>query len=67
MMKELHSYQTEADRENVKTDNMKNSHADPFDIKQQENIRSMLLRAPQISFFVSVFKSTSMPEQDTEH
>ena len=35
MMKELHSYQTEADRECVKTDNMKNSHADPFDIKQQ--------------------------------
>jgi tubulin-specific chaperone A len=35
MMKELHSYQTEADRECEKTDNMKNSHADPFDIKQQ--------------------------------
>ncbi|KAG0558887.1 hypothetical protein KC19_10G062200 [Ceratodon purpureus] len=38
MMKELHSYQTEADRECVKTDNMKNSHADPFDIKQQEHV-----------------------------
>lgn len=34
-MKELDLYQVEADSECVKTDNMKNSHADPFDIKQQ--------------------------------
>lgn len=37
-MKELDLYQVEADSECVKTDNMKNSHADPFDIKQQEHV-----------------------------
>lgn len=35
MMKELQAYQGEADKEFVKTENMKNSYADSFDIKQQ--------------------------------
>ncbi|KAG0567884.1 hypothetical protein M758_7G107100 [Ceratodon purpureus] len=35
MMKELQSYQAEADKDFVKVENMKNSYADPFDIKQQ--------------------------------
>lgn len=42
MMKELQSYQAEADKEFVKVDNMKNSYADPFDIKQQVSNHSLL-------------------------
>nr|XP_024382206.1 tubulin-folding cofactor A-like [Physcomitrium patens] len=35
LMKELQSYQSEADKECIKAKNMRRSHADPFDIKQQ--------------------------------
>ena len=41
MMKELQSYQAEADKESVKLENMKNSYADPFDIKQQVSHHSI--------------------------
>nr|PNR44237.1 hypothetical protein PHYPA_016621 [Physcomitrium patens] len=37
LMKELQSYQSEADKECIKAKNMRRSHADPFDIKQQQN------------------------------
>ncbi|KAG0572676.1 hypothetical protein KC19_VG116200 [Ceratodon purpureus] len=38
VMKELHSYEQEVEREFAKTENMKNAQACPFDIKQQENV-----------------------------
>ncbi|XP_073391703.1 tubulin-folding cofactor A [Physcomitrium patens] len=38
LMKELQSYQSEADKECIKAKNMRRSHADPFDIKQQEHV-----------------------------
>lgn len=37
-LKELHSYVTEVEQESAKTISMKESNADAFDIKQQENV-----------------------------
>lgn len=36
--KELHSYEKEVEREAAKTANMKEKGADPYDLKQQENV-----------------------------
>ncbi|CAN6485379.1 unnamed protein product [Victoria cruziana] len=38
LLKELHSYEKEVEREAAKTANMKESGADPYDLKQQENV-----------------------------
>ncbi|XP_073045264.1 tubulin-folding cofactor A-like isoform X3 [Primulina eburnea] len=38
IVKELHSYEKEVEREAAKTADMKANAADPFDIKQQENV-----------------------------
>lgn len=35
LLKELHSYEKEVEREAAKTANMKESGADPYDLKQQ--------------------------------
>lgn len=35
VMKEMQSYEAEAEREFAKVENMKKNHADPSDIKQQ--------------------------------
>ncbi|XP_010414269.1 PREDICTED: tubulin-folding cofactor A-like [Camelina sativa] len=36
--KELHSYEKEVEREAAKTADMKDKGADPYDLKQQENV-----------------------------
>ncbi|CAN1265762.1 Tubulin-folding cofactor A [Linum perenne] len=36
--KELHSYEKEVEREAAKTSDMKDKGADPYDLKQQENV-----------------------------
>ncbi|CAN0902211.1 Tubulin-folding cofactor A [Linum grandiflorum] len=36
--KELHSYEKEVEREAAKTSDMKEKGADPYDLKQQENV-----------------------------
>ncbi|KAK1326000.1 Tubulin-specific chaperone A [Acorus calamus] len=38
ILKELHSYEKEVENEAKKTANMKDSGADPYDLKQQENV-----------------------------
>ncbi|GLJ46652.1 hypothetical protein SUGI_0983170 [Cryptomeria japonica] len=38
ILKELHSYEKEVDREAAKTAAMKEKGADPYDLKQQENV-----------------------------
>ncbi|GKV47563.1 hypothetical protein SLEP1_g54459 [Rubroshorea leprosula] len=38
IVKELHSYEKEVEREAVKTADMKEKGADPYDLKQQENV-----------------------------
>ncbi|XP_057857492.1 tubulin-folding cofactor A [Cryptomeria japonica] len=38
ILKELHSYEKEIDREAAKTAAMKEKGADPYDLKQQENV-----------------------------
>ncbi|KAL9246850.1 hypothetical protein vseg_020338 [Gypsophila vaccaria] len=38
LVKELHSYEKEVDREAAKTADMKEKGADPYDLKQQENV-----------------------------
>ncbi|AET00692.1 tubulin-folding cofactor A [Medicago truncatula] len=38
LVKELHSYEKEVEREAAKTADMKNKGADPYDLKQQENV-----------------------------
>ncbi|XP_057979710.1 tubulin-folding cofactor A isoform X2 [Malania oleifera] len=38
IVKELHSYEKEVEREAAKTANMKEKGADPYDLKQQENV-----------------------------
>ncbi|XP_047315009.1 tubulin-folding cofactor A [Impatiens glandulifera] len=38
IVKELHSYEREVEREAAKTADMKEKGADPYDLKQQENV-----------------------------
>ncbi|KAK1304412.1 Tubulin-specific chaperone A [Acorus calamus] len=38
ILKELHSYEKEVENEAKKTADMKDSGADPYDLKQQENV-----------------------------
>ncbi|XP_057441072.1 tubulin-folding cofactor A [Lotus japonicus] len=38
IVKELHSYEKEVESEAAKTADMKNRGADPYDLKQQENV-----------------------------
>ncbi|KAM7472016.1 hypothetical protein LguiA_010199 [Lonicera macranthoides] len=38
IVKELHSYEKEVEREAAKTAEMKEKGADPYDLKQQENV-----------------------------
>ncbi|KNA22829.1 hypothetical protein SOVF_030380 [Spinacia oleracea] len=38
LVKELHSYEKEVEREAAKTADMKEKNADPYDLKQQENV-----------------------------
>ncbi|GAU45625.1 hypothetical protein TSUD_254010 [Trifolium subterraneum] len=38
LVKELHSYEKEFEREAAKTTDMKDKGADPYDLKQQENV-----------------------------
>ncbi|XP_042483643.1 tubulin-folding cofactor A-like [Macadamia integrifolia] len=38
IVKELHSYEKEVEREATKTADMKEKGADPYDLKQQENV-----------------------------
>ncbi|XP_009804218.1 tubulin-folding cofactor A [Nicotiana tabacum] len=38
ILKELHSYEEEVERETAKTADMKDKGADPYDLKQQENV-----------------------------
>ncbi|XP_052193028.1 tubulin-folding cofactor A [Diospyros lotus] len=38
IVKELHSYEKEVEREAAKTADMKEKGADPYDLKQQENV-----------------------------
>ncbi|PIN22791.1 Beta-tubulin folding cofactor A [Handroanthus impetiginosus] len=38
IVKELHSYEQEVEREAAKTADMKAKGADPYDLKQQENV-----------------------------
>ncbi|CAI0400196.1 unnamed protein product [Linum tenue] len=38
IVKELHSYEKEVEREAAKTSEMKDKGADPYDLKQQENV-----------------------------
>ncbi|CAL1406124.1 unnamed protein product [Linum trigynum] len=38
IVKELHSYEKEVEREAAKTSDMKDKGADPYDLKQQENV-----------------------------
>lgn len=38
LVKELHSYEKEVEREVAKTADMKEKGADPYDLKQQENV-----------------------------
>ncbi|KAK2638455.1 hypothetical protein Ddye_026250 [Dipteronia dyeriana] len=38
LVKELHSYKKEVEREAAKTVDMKDKGADPYDLKQQENV-----------------------------
>ncbi|XP_010269843.1 PREDICTED: tubulin-folding cofactor A [Nelumbo nucifera] len=38
IVKELHSYEREVEREAAKTVDMKEKGADPYDLKQQENV-----------------------------
>ncbi|KAH0782246.1 hypothetical protein KY290_001844 [Solanum tuberosum] len=38
ILKELHSYEKEVEREAAKTVDMKEKGADPYDLKQQENV-----------------------------
>ncbi|XP_042493857.1 tubulin-folding cofactor A-like [Macadamia integrifolia] len=38
IVKELHSYEKEVEREAARTANMKEKGADPYDLKQQENV-----------------------------
>lgn len=38
IQKELHSYEKEVEREAAKTADMKDKGADPYDLKQQENV-----------------------------
>ncbi|EEF38347.1 tubulin-folding cofactor A [Ricinus communis] len=38
IVKELHSYEKEVEREAAKTTDMKDKGADPYDLKQQENV-----------------------------
>nr|GFA31184.1 tubulin-folding cofactor A [Tanacetum cinerariifolium]GFA55200.1 tubulin-folding cofactor A [Tanacetum cinerariifolium] len=38
IVKELHCYEEEVDREAAKTADMKEKGADPYDLKQQENV-----------------------------
>lgn len=38
IVKELHSYEKEVEREAAKTADMKDKGADPYDLKQQENV-----------------------------
>ncbi|KAG8391833.1 hypothetical protein BUALT_Bualt01G0228100 [Buddleja alternifolia] len=38
IQKELHSYEVEVEREAAKTSDMKARGADPYDLKQQENV-----------------------------
>ncbi|WCJ27692.1 Tubulin-specific chaperone A [Euphorbia peplus] len=38
LVKELHSYEKEVEREAAKTSHMKDKGADPYDLKQQENV-----------------------------
>ncbi|KAK0600071.1 hypothetical protein LWI29_011357 [Acer saccharum] len=38
LVKELHSYEKEVEREAAKTVDMKDKGADPYDLKQQENV-----------------------------
>lgn len=38
IIKELHSYEKEVEREAAKTADMKEKGADPYDLKQQENV-----------------------------
>ncbi|KAF8028751.1 hypothetical protein BT93_E1415 [Corymbia citriodora subsp. variegata] len=38
VVKELHSYEKEVEREAAKTAEMKEKGADPYDLKQQENV-----------------------------
>ncbi|GAB4858060.1 hypothetical protein Ancab_015962 [Ancistrocladus abbreviatus] len=38
IMKELHSYEKEVEREAAKTAEMKEKGADPYDLRQQENV-----------------------------
>ncbi|KAK4742802.1 hypothetical protein SAY87_000803 [Trapa incisa] len=40
IIKELHSYEKEVEREAAKTADMKQKGADPYDLKQQENVLS---------------------------
>ncbi|MQL85823.1 hypothetical protein Taro_018353 [Colocasia esculenta] len=40
ILKELHSYENEVEREAAKTADMKDKGADPYDLKQQENVLS---------------------------
>lgn len=38
IVKELHSYEKEVEEESAKTNEMKSRKADPYDLKQQENV-----------------------------
>ncbi|ERM95695.1 tubulin-folding cofactor A [Amborella trichopoda] len=38
ILKELHSYEKEVEKEAAKTSDMKERGADPYDLKQQENV-----------------------------
>ncbi|XP_010906045.1 tubulin-folding cofactor A [Elaeis guineensis] len=38
ILKELHSYEKEVEKEAAKTADMKDKGADPYDLKQQENV-----------------------------
>ncbi|KAG8649914.1 tubulin-folding cofactor A isoform X1 [Manihot esculenta] len=38
ILKEMHSYEKEVEREAAKTADMKEKGADPYDLKQQENV-----------------------------
>ena len=56
VMKELHSYEQEVEREFAKTENMKNAQACPFDIKQQVTQIAYSGSALADFLFTSVFQ-----------
>ncbi|XP_058086914.1 tubulin-folding cofactor A-like isoform X3 [Magnolia sinica] len=66
ILKELHSYEKEVEKETAKTADMKEKGADPYDLKQQEELKESNQQGPEIEEAQSIIAEVEALFQSTE-